>query len=86
VATAVRELKSRAGLELLSLYPELRVWLGGHLVWDDRYAVETVSTARLEQARERIRADREGQDTRAPRRERTRGDRDPDEPPMARAS
>jgi REP element-mobilizing transposase RayT len=86
VATAVRELKSRAGLDLLSLYPELRVWLAGHLVWDDRYAVETVSTARLEQARERILADRESQDARAPRGERTRGDRDPDEPPMARAS
>jgi REP element-mobilizing transposase RayT len=58
VATAVREIKSRAGLEMLSLYPELRVRLGGNLVWDDRYTVETVSTARVEEARDRVRNDR----------------------------
>ena len=56
VATAVREIKSRAGLELLSLYPELRVWLGGNLVWDDRYSVETVSTARVDGVRMKIRS------------------------------
>jgi putative transposase len=59
VATAVREIKSRAGLELLSSFPELRVWLGGNLLWDDRYAVETVSAARLEQLRESLRSDRD---------------------------
>jgi len=59
VATAVREIKSRAGLELLSLFPELRVWLGGNLLWDDRYSVETVSTARVDQIRESLRNDRE---------------------------
>jgi len=56
VATAVRELKGRSGLELLALHPELRVWLRGNLVWDERYAVETVSTARIERVRERLRA------------------------------
>jgi len=56
VATAVREIKSRAGLELLSDFPELRVWLGGNLVWDDRYSVETVSAARLERVRERLKS------------------------------
>ena len=55
VATAVREIKSRVGLSLLSQYPELRVWLGGNLVWDDRYAVETVSPARLQRVQERLR-------------------------------
>lgn len=59
VATAVREIKSRAGLELLSLFPELRVWLGGNLMWDDRYSVETVSATRLEQARESLRFGRD---------------------------
>ena len=59
VATAVREIKSRAGLELLSLFPELRVRLGGNLLWDDRYSVETVSTARVDQIRESLRSDRD---------------------------
>ena len=56
VASAVRELKGRAGMELMTRFPELRVWLGGNLVWDERYAVETVSPARLERVRERLRA------------------------------
>jgi len=55
VATAVREIKSRAGLELMSDHPELRVWLGGHLLWDERYAVETVSPTRLEHVQQRLR-------------------------------
>ena len=56
VAGAVREIKGRVSMELLQRHPELRVWLGGHLVWDERYAVETVSPARLEKARARLRA------------------------------
>jgi REP element-mobilizing transposase RayT len=78
VATAVREIKGRAGLEMLTLFPELRVWLGGNLLWDDRYSVETVSAARVEQLRESLRSDRGD-----------RGDRDdPGDPkePFARAS
>ncbi len=55
VASAVRELKGRAGVELMSRFPELRVWLGGNLVWDERYSVETVSPARLDRVRERLR-------------------------------
>ena len=55
VATAVREIKSRSGLELLAEFPELRVWLGGNLLWDERYAVETVSPARLQRTQERLR-------------------------------
>ena len=55
VASAVRELKGRAGMELMTRFPELRVWLGGNLVWDERYAVETVSAMRLEKVRERLR-------------------------------
>ena len=55
VASAVRELKGRSGVALISQHPELRVWLRGHLVWDERYAVETVSPARMQKVRERLR-------------------------------
>ena len=56
IASAVRELKGRSGMELLQRHPELRVWLGGNLVWDERYAVETVSAARVERVRARLRS------------------------------
>lgn len=56
VASVVRELKGRSGLALLTRCPELRVWLGGNLAWDERYAVETVSAARVERVRDRLRA------------------------------
>ena len=56
VASAVRELKGRAGMDLLARFPELRVWLRGNLMWDERYAVETVSPARLDAVRARLRA------------------------------
>ncbi len=55
VASAVRELKGRTSLDLMPSLPELRVWLGGNLLWDERYTVETVSPARLERVRERLR-------------------------------
>lgn len=55
VSSVIRELKGRAGMALLAQYPELRVWLGGNLIWDERYAVETVSPARIEHVRERLR-------------------------------
>lgn len=54
VASAVRELKGRTSMALLSQFPELRVWLRGVLLWDERYAVETVSPLRLEKMRERL--------------------------------
>lgn len=56
VASAVRELKGRTGMALMSRFPELRVWLGGNLMWDERYAVETVSPARLGKVQARLRA------------------------------
>jgi putative transposase len=56
VASAVRELKGRTGMALMSRFPELRVWLGGNLMWDERYAVETVSPARLAKVQARLRA------------------------------
>lgn len=56
VASAVREMKGRTGMDLLARFPELRVWLRGNLVWDERYAVETVSPARLEAVRTRLRS------------------------------
>ena len=54
VASAVRELKGRSTMALLERFPELRVWLRGNFVWDERYAVETVSPLRLERMRERL--------------------------------
>jgi putative transposase len=54
IAGVVRELKGRTGVELLTRYPELRVWLRGNLSWDERYAVETVSAARLDRVRDRL--------------------------------
>lgn len=56
VASVVREMKGRTGLALLTRCPELRVWLGGNLAWDERYAVETVSAARVDKVRERLHA------------------------------
>jgi putative transposase len=55
-ASAVRELKGRTGMALLSQFPELRVWLRGNLAWDERYAVETVSALRIDRVRERLHA------------------------------
>jgi len=55
VATTVREIKSRGGLQLLADHPELRVWLGGNLIWDERYAVETVSPVRLPRIEQKLR-------------------------------
>jgi REP element-mobilizing transposase RayT len=55
VASAVRELKGSTGMALMSRFPELRVWLGGNIMWDERYAVETVSPARLPKVRSRLR-------------------------------
>ena len=54
VASAVRELKGRTSMALLQDYPELRVWLRGNLVWDERYAVETVSPLRVDRIRDRL--------------------------------
>lgn len=56
IASVVRELKGRLATTLLVQHPELRVWLRGNLVWDESYAVQTVSAARLERARTRMRA------------------------------
>ena len=55
VASAVREIKGRTSVELIAQFPELRVWLRGNLVWDERYAVETVSATRLARVRDRLR-------------------------------
>ena len=62
VASAVREIKGRTGLEMMSQHPELRVWLRGNLMWDERYSVETVSNARLEKVQERLRSIHHGDD------------------------
>ena len=62
VATAIREIKSRSGLELMSDFPELRVWLGGNILWDERYSVETVSPARLQRVQEKLHHLHEGRE------------------------
>jgi hypothetical protein len=41
-------------MTLLQDFPELRVWLRGNLVWDERYAVETVSPPRVDKIRDRL--------------------------------
>lgn len=56
VSSVIRELKGRTGMALLAQFPELRVWLRGQLVWDERYAVETVSPLRLDKLKQRISA------------------------------
>lgn len=55
VASVVRELKGRTAVSLVSGFPELRVWLRGNLLWDERYAVETVSSLRVDAIRSRLR-------------------------------
>ncbi|MBI1796678.1 MAG: IS200/IS605 family transposase [Candidatus Eisenbacteria bacterium] len=62
VASAVRELKGHSGVALMARYPELRVWLGGNLVWDEHYTVGTVSPTRLNKVRARLRALHGGDD------------------------
>jgi putative transposase len=54
VASAVRELKGRTSLALMQDHPELRVWLRGNLLWDERYGVETVSPLRVQKVRDRL--------------------------------
>jgi len=56
IASVVREIKGRAASVLLTEFPELRVWLGGNLVWDERYSVETVSGVRVDRVQNRLRA------------------------------
>ena len=62
VASAIREIKSRSGLELMADFPELRVWLGGNILWDERYWVETVSPARLQRVQEKLHDIHEGRE------------------------
>jgi putative transposase len=54
VASAVRELKGRSSMALMTRFPELRVWLRGNLLWDERYMVETVSPLRVDRMRQRL--------------------------------
>lgn len=54
VASVVREIKGRTGMAMVQQHPELRVWLRGNLLWDERYAVETVSPLRLGRVRHRL--------------------------------
>jgi REP element-mobilizing transposase RayT len=53
-ASVVRELKGRSALALLRACPDLRVALGGHLAWNDRYALATVSPRQLARLVERL--------------------------------
>ena len=53
-ASVVRELKGRSALALLRHCPDVRVALGGHLAWNDRYALATVSPRQLSRLVERL--------------------------------
>lgn len=53
-ASIVRELKGRSALALLRQCPDLRVALGGHLAWNDRYALATVSPRQLPRLTEKL--------------------------------
>ena len=45
--SVVRELRGRSALLLLRELPELRVALGGHLLWSETYGISTVSPGAL---------------------------------------
>jgi REP element-mobilizing transposase RayT len=53
-ASVARELKGRSALALLRQCPDLRVALGGHLAWNDRYKLATVSPRQLARLVERL--------------------------------
>ena len=46
-ASVVRELRGRSALALLRELPELRVALGGNLLWGETYGISTVSPGKL---------------------------------------
>jgi putative transposase len=46
-ASVVRELRGKSALRLLREQPDLRVALGGHLVWGETYGIATVSPGKL---------------------------------------
>jgi putative transposase len=54
VAAVVRELRGKSALALLSELPELRVALGGNLVWGETYGISTVSPGKLLQRMARL--------------------------------
>jgi REP element-mobilizing transposase RayT len=56
VASVIREFKGRTGMSLMARFPELRVWLGGNILWDERFSMEMVSMPRLAPVRARLRA------------------------------
>lgn len=55
VSQVIRELKGCTGMALLGRYPELRVWLRGNLMWDERYSIEMVAATRIDAVRQRLR-------------------------------
>jgi len=54
VASVVRELRGKSALRLLRELPELRVALGGHLMWNETYGIATVSPGKLAQRTARL--------------------------------
>jgi putative transposase len=53
-ASVVRELRGKSALRLLRELPELRVALGGNLVWSEAYGIATVSPGKLAQRAARL--------------------------------
>jgi REP element-mobilizing transposase RayT len=56
VGSVVRELKGRSALALLDRRPDLRLHLGGHLVWNENYGISTVSPQGLARRKARLAA------------------------------
>ena len=54
VGSIVRELKGRSALDLLAKRPDLRVSLGGNLVWNETYGISTVSPGNLDRRKARL--------------------------------
>lgn len=50
----VREMKGRSALDLLARRPDLRVHLGGNLVWNETYGISTVSPGNLDRRKVRL--------------------------------
>ena len=65
VGTVVRELKGRSALELLDRRPDLRVSLGGHLMWTETYGVSTVSPLGVARRKARLEASQESEHRRS---------------------
>lgn len=52
--SVVRELKGRSALDLMARRPDVRVSLGGNLLWSETYGISTVSPGNLDKRKSRL--------------------------------